>query len=102
MTLRGWKRSVTTPPASMRIERGMACSINTVPRAPLRPVRESTSQERATNLNWSPMSEMPWPSHRLRKLLMRSGVKSVGAAGSVAAGGPVAWRAASVTMASAR
>ena len=63
---RGEIRSDRTPPTSRNTPRGIAAAIRMAPRAKPEPVSPSTSQARATVLNWSPRSEMLSPSQTKR------------------------------------
>ena len=78
ITRRGEWRSAMAPPSSIRRARGAPISATAMPRPRLSPVRLSTSQGRASMLNWSPSMETRPPPSSQRKLVLRSKSVSVG------------------------
>src|SRR5690242_946026 len=70
-TARAEKWSTTAPPISMNTARGTAMVASTRPSAPGSPVSLSTSQGRATRVNWSPNIDTVLPPNSRRKLVLR-------------------------------
>src|SRR5579859_1738336 len=62
-TRRGDMRSTTAPPMSMNTARGSDMAASTRPSAAGLPVSFSTSQGKATRVNWSPKAEMVLPKN---------------------------------------
>ena len=73
ITLRGRKRSVATPPKSIRSARGIACTASTVPSPEALWVRSRVTIASATVWNWSPHSEIVRPAQYTAKLRSASG-----------------------------
>ena len=67
ISVRGGRRSASTPNGSSISARGIPDAISTTPSARPERVRSMTSHDSATMWNWSPISEMASLPHRSRK-----------------------------------
>ena len=66
ISVRGEKRSLNAPPTRMKMARGMAAVMRTVPSASPDPVIWSASQASATKWNWSPSTLIVSPAKTSR------------------------------------
>ena len=78
--LRGESRSERAPPTSMKIARGTAATISTVPSATPELVSCRVSQASAMKWNWSPIREIVSPVKISRKSRTRNGCRREGVA----------------------